>query len=223
MSLPRLDSSPRVGDQAFEAIHAAIMNGDFPGGYRLQIRELAENLGISVMPVREAIKRLEEMSLVESLPYRGAVVKTLTPEELRNVYAVRKLLEVEAATLGAANVGERTLHRMQRAFDAMVDALDREDVAEYLDHDEEILIPLYADSGNPVLLETIRTLWYRCRPFKIVGARREIRSGQRDPLLTFQSRLIEAVRAGDAQAACEITASSVDTAAERITGALDSA
>lgn len=220
MALPRIGSNVRVGDQAFEAMRAAIMSGEFSSGHRLQIRDLAADLGISVMPVREAIKRLEEMGLVESIPYRGAVVKALSPAELRSVYAVRRMLEVEAAELGAANAGDETVARMRAAYGAMQRALDDEDVAEYLDQDEVILDALYSESGNPVLLETIHSLWYRCRPFKIVGARREVGSGEVEPLLAFQRRLIEAVDARDARAAREITAESVDAATARITDAL---
>lgn len=211
----------RVGDQAFEALRAAILSGEFTSGYRLQIRDLAADLGISVMPVREAIKRLEEIGLAESLPYRGAVVKSLSASELRHVYQVRRLLEIEAAELGAQQVAEEALGRMRTAFDEMRRALEREDVAEYLDQDEQILIALYAEAANPVLLETIQGLWYRCRQFKIVGARREISSGQHEMLLTFQRRLIDAAEQGDAAAAREITAESLDAATERITDALD--
>ena len=78
-------------------IHEAIMNGDLPAGSRLKVRDLAEQVGTSVLPVREAIRRLEEAGLAERSPHKGAVVKDLTLEELVHVYDVRRLLEVEAA------------------------------------------------------------------------------------------------------------------------------
>src|SRR5699024_2740299 len=101
MPLSKLQATARVGDQAYDALHTAIVTGEYEAGRRLQIRDLAADLGISVMPVREAIKRLEEVGLVETQPYRGAIVKELSRSELLQIYAVRGLLEIEAASLGA--------------------------------------------------------------------------------------------------------------------------
>lgn len=196
------------------------MGGDFPGGHRLQIRELAADLGISVMPVREAIKRLEAMGLVEELPYRGAVVKTLGLGELLHVYAVRKLLEVEAAVLGAPTVEPESVLAMKESYAAMADALERGEVADYLDRDEDILARVYEASGNPVLLDTIRGLWSRCRPFKIAGVRRQLELGEREPLLGHQRGLIDAVERASAVEAGRVTTESLDAAIERIRSAI---
>lgn len=113
MALNKLDPSMLVADQVFEAIHDGIMSGELPAGHRLLIRDLAAELGTSVMPVREAIRRLEEAGLAEKVPYKGAVVKGLTLEELLHVYDVRRLLEVEAARLGAAVVSPREVEQMR--------------------------------------------------------------------------------------------------------------
>src|SRR5699024_4981041 len=89
MPLSKLQATARVGDQAYDALHTAIVTGEYEAGRRLQIRDLAADLGISVMPVREAIKRLEEVGLVETQPYRGAIVKELSRSELLQIYADR--------------------------------------------------------------------------------------------------------------------------------------
>ena len=85
-------------------IHEAIMSGDLPAGSRLKVRDLAAQVGTSVLPVREAIRRLEEAGLAERSPHKGAVVKGLTLEELVHVYDVRRLLEVAAARSGAERI-----------------------------------------------------------------------------------------------------------------------
>src|SRR5699024_1934684 len=82
MSESQTEFGPRIGDQVFEAMQASILNGDYRSGQRLRIRQLAAELGTSVMPVRESLARLEEVGLVETSPHRGAVVKTFTAEEL---------------------------------------------------------------------------------------------------------------------------------------------
>lgn len=219
MTLTKLEPAARVGDQVFDAIHDAIMSGEFPAGHRLRIRQLADELGTSVMPVREAIKRLEEVGVVESLPYRGAVVKELTADELLQIYAVRRLLEVEAARAGVS-APARTDAGLDQCRAAMSEALDRRDEVGYIDADEAFLTAVYAQGGNQVLLETIRALWVRCRTYKIMGVRRELAAGSAQRLLDFQDELMVAARAGDSLRAASLTAASLDAATDRIKLAL---
>lgn len=218
--LRKLEPSILVADQVFEAIHDGIMSGILPAGHRLVIRDLAAELGTSVMPVREAIRRLEEAGLAERVPYKGAVVKGLTPEELLHVYDVRRLLEVEAARSGAVAVSAREVDQMRQEYRAMRQALEDKRVADILDHDEQLLTILYAASGNPVLLETIRMLWQRCRPYKIVGARNTLDSGDPSILRMYQEQLIEAAAHQDAATAARINNDSLLSATERIRQAL---
>ena len=91
MSLPTLKPT-LLTDQVYAVLHEAIISGEMPAGSRLRVRDLAEQVGTSVMPVREAIRRLEEAGLAEREPHKGAVVKGLTLAELVHVYDVRRLL-----------------------------------------------------------------------------------------------------------------------------------
>ncbi|OMH34226.1 GntR family transcriptional regulator [Tersicoccus sp. Bi-70] len=220
MALQKFEPGTSLANQVFDAIHEGIMKGDLPAGYRLRIRDLAEELGTSVMPVREAINRLEEAGLAEKVPYKGAVVKGLSLEELLDVYDVRRLLEVEAARLGAARVSTADVDRMRQHYRAMCQALEEGRVVTLLDHDEELLSILYAASGNRVIVDTIRTLWRRCRPYKIVGARNTLEAGDPAILSAFQERLIEAVAGQDADAAADINNQSLVSATDRIRDAL---
>src|SRR5699024_1319908 len=90
------------------------------------------------------------------------------------------------------------------------------DASKYLDHDEELLATIYSASGNPVLVETIRALWLRCRAYKLVGARLEIAAAVTVPLLKHRRRLQDAVYARDPTAAGDVTAVSYDAAVCRI-------
>src|SRR5262250_2956440 len=137
-----------LADQVYAMIRQAILNGEMPAGTRLRVRDLAAQVGTSVMPVREAIRRLEEAGLAEREPHKGAVVKGLTLEELVHVYDVRRLLEGEASRLGAEQITEAGCERMQTAFDLMMSAIDQRQVVDYLDHDEALLTILYTASGN---------------------------------------------------------------------------
>lgn len=220
MTLSKIEPNSRVGDQVFEAIRTAIVSGKLHAGHRLRIRELADELGTSVMPVREAIRRLEEVGLAEAVPYRGAVVKGFTYKELLDLYSVRRSLETEATVLGAGRLSKDDDAALEATFRAMADAVAAQDAIAYLAHDEDFLAILYAASGNAVLLDVIRSLWQRCRSYKIVGARRELESGDPSSLLTYQDQLLSAAKKRDADTAGRITAASLDAATERIEHAL---
>ncbi|MGV9866642.1 GntR family transcriptional regulator [Rhodococcus koreensis] len=203
-------------DQVYDMIHESIMNGDLPAGARLRVRDLAEQVGTSVMPVREAIRRLEEAGLAERSPHKGAVVKGLTLAELVHVYDVRRLLEVEAARLGAQRISAADSTRMQDEFALMRTALDERRVVAYLDHDEALLTILYEAAENPVLVDTIRTLWQRCRAYKIVGAEGTVDTTEDDSLWKYQQRLVESAREHDDAAAAAVNNDSLLDATARI-------
>ncbi|MFF2345835.1 GntR family transcriptional regulator [Pseudarthrobacter sp. NPDC058119] len=203
-------------DQVYDMIHAAILNGDLPAGSRLRVRDLADQVGTSVMPVREAIRRLEEAGLAEREPHKGAVVKNLSLEELIHVYDVRRLLETEAARLGSERVTAEECDRMQTEYDLMREAISDGRVVPLLDHDEAMLAILYQAAGNPVLMQMIRTLWQQCRAYKIVGAKGSLDTGNDDSLWRYQQDLITAARNGDPSAAAAVNHASLLDASERI-------
>lgn len=203
-------------DQVFTIIRASILKGEMPAGYRLRIRDLAEQVGTSVMPVREAIRRLEEAGLAERVPHKGAVVKALSLTDLVHVYDVRRLLEVEAARLGAERIQPTDIERMQEQYDLMMSAVEDEQAVAILDYDEAFLATLYQASGNPVLVKAIQTLWERCRSYKIVGARATLQANDRTPLWGFQARLLEAARNKDPEDAARVNNESLLNATARI-------
>src|SRR3954451_10653971 len=202
-------------DRVFDTIHAAIMSGDLPAGTQLKVRDLADQVGTSVMPVREAIRRLEESGLAVREPHKGAVVKELTMTELVHTYQVRTLLEVEAARLGGAAVTNADCSSMLQLCDQLQQAVEQGDIVRSLNLDEALLTVLYTASGNPVLLESIRGLWQRCRAYKIRGAQRASDLSE-DSLWTFQPRIVTAAQDRDGDSAAKITRESMVSAMDRI-------
>lgn len=217
MTLPNLKPT-LLTDQVYAVLHEAIISGELPAGSRLRVRDLAEQVGTSVMPVREAIRRLEEAGLAEREPHKGAVVKGLTLEELVHVYDVRRLLEGEAARLGTERITADDCERMQAEYDLMVTAISERRVVDYLDHDEALLTILYTASGNPVLVNMIKTLWQHCRSYKIVGAQGTLDAEGADSLWfrRHQKDLVAAARKQDGAAALSASDASLDNATQRI-------
>jgi DNA-binding GntR family transcriptional regulator len=213
--MSKLEGPSLMTDRVFSAIREEIMSGGMPAGYRLRIRDIAAQVGTSVMPVREAIRRLEEAGLAERVPHKGAVVKGLTLEELTHVYHVRTLVETEAARLGAPHVTPSGVAAMEAQCEQITAAVAAGDVVAALDADEALLTALYSAGENPVLLEVIQGLWQRCRIYKIVGARRAIERSD-NSLWSFQPRLVEAAREHDPAHAAAVTEESLVSATARI-------
>lgn len=219
MTITKLPEPSLVTDQVFAAIHDAIMSGRLPAGARLRIRDLADQLGTSPMPVRDAISRLEQSGLAQRVAHKGAVVTDLTPAELVYVYDTRRLLETEAARLGAQALTPAASDEMRAEHRLMIAAVQARRGADALNHDEALLTILYAAAGNPVLLELIRSLWQRCRPYKLLGAQPGVDSSGHG-VWSHQDRLIEAARAHDWAAAVAITDESLRNATARISAQL---
>lgn len=221
VALLKLAERSLVADQVYDAIHSAIMTGDLPAGSRLRIRDLADELGTSPMPVRDSIVRLEQAGLAQRVPHKGAVVTKLSPAELVAVYDTRLLLEREATRLGSQRLTPAEGAQMRREHDRMMSAVAAGRRADALNHDEALLTVLYVASGNDVLVELIQGLWQRCRPYKLFGVEGAINHA--DPeLWSFQERLITAALAHDVEAAVAVTEQSLTSATARIRRMLDS-
>ena len=204
-----------VADQVYEVLEKGILNGSLASGSNLRVRDLAAMVGTSVMPVREAIRRLEEAGLATRTPHKGAVVRTFTVAELIHIYNVRTILEVDAATKGAPHVSEDALAHMDEACEEMQRAVQEGRVVDALDLDEELLRTLYAASGNPVLVSVIDQLWLQCRPYKVIGATEALAKDD-NSLWSTQPALVKALATGDTAAATSITADSLSSARRRL-------
>jgi DNA-binding GntR family transcriptional regulator len=221
MALTRAEPS-LLTDRVYAAIYEAIINGKLPAGTHLKVREVAAEVGTSVMPVREAIRRLEDAGLIEHIPHRGAAVKTLTIEELEHLYDVRILLEVDAARRGAASITPSDSARLRPEHAEMARAVEQGRLLDALKHHEAILTLMYDAGDNPVQMDLIRGLWLRSRAYAIRGARRAQQLSDTN-FWWFQLRLIRAVEAHDATAAAEITREWLNTAKSGIRATLDAA
>jgi DNA-binding GntR family transcriptional regulator len=215
VTMTRLQEPSLVTDQVFSAIHGAIMSGRLAAGARLRIRDLADQLGTSPMPVRDAIIRLEQAGLAQRVAHKGAVVTNLTPAELVHVYDTRVLLEREATRLGSQQLTAAEGAKMRVEQQKMMTAVRAGRGAEALDHDEALLTILYTAARNPVLLELIRSLWQRCRPYKLIGVQPALETADAG-IWSFHDRLIQAATAHDWKAAMAVTDESLRSAITRI-------
>ncbi|MER5217100.1 GntR family transcriptional regulator [Streptomyces sp. NPDC002838] len=216
MSGPAPSVQPSLpADQLYAVLHQSIINDATPTGTRLRVPDVAAQMGTSVTPEREAIRRLEGIGLAVREPHKGAVLKGFTPQELIHVYDVRLLLEAEAARQGVQRLSEALVEKMAEECTAMRTAATEGRILDALDHDEALLTTLYTASGNPVLKDTIRSLWQQCRAYKVLGAI-AADHGPDSSLWSYQPLLVEAARRRDPDAATDLTRQSLLSARSRI-------
>ena len=158
---PGLDGAPlaiaSVVDQVYGAIRDRITQGSLERGTRIHQEELAEELGVSRTPVREALRRLAAEGLVEMRTNRGARVADVAPGDMHSAYQARLVIEPGAARLAASERMAPPLARMQAALTAQRRAIAN--VRRSFDANREFHIALVQASGNPFLLQFVQRLW----------------------------------------------------------------
>ncbi len=112
----------QAADRAYEALGDGILTGRYGFGERLGEIEVAEDLGLSRTPVREALRRLGSQGLVDLLPNRGARVRTWTAQDLEETYELRAVLEGLGARRAAVRRDDTTLAELAALADQMVGA-----------------------------------------------------------------------------------------------------
>lgn len=139
-----------VREAAYGHLRDAILKGSLTPGTRISEPNLAEQLGISRTPVREALQRLSQEGLVDLTPAKGARVRILSPEEVHEVYDVRALLEAEAARLAAQNASNTELQQLETLITTL-NALPQDHYADQMQVDFDFHTALVEASHNRTL------------------------------------------------------------------------
>jgi DNA-binding GntR family transcriptional regulator len=146
-----------VSDRVFQALRDKILRGDIAPDAPVRQDALALELGVSKIPVREALTRLEAQGLVTSFPHRGYVVRPLTCDEAVDVFDLRFKLEPGAAALGAERANGTEHEEAREAFAALDKAL-RTRAGDTGRRNREFHLALVRPSGRSVAVETIERL-----------------------------------------------------------------
>jgi len=142
----------------YEELKMQIMTGKIEPGTRMMEVELAEDMGVSRTPVREAIRKLEKEGLVVIEPRRGAYASQLTKKDMLDILLVREAMEGLAAYLAVQNISEEQKKRIVEVAKAYDEALANGDTAALVDNDTEFHTILVEASGNRILLSMIEQL-----------------------------------------------------------------
>lgn len=148
-------------EQAYEYLHANILNGTFGPGYRLVIDNIKKTLDLSSIPVREAIQQLEAENLIQVIPYSGAVVKMVDQKDYIEVQGMLAILDGAAAAMAVGHLTPEDFQKLEQLQKAMAAALDELQLEEFGELNAKFHKTIYNRCGNGYLIDTLSSVWQR--------------------------------------------------------------
>jgi DNA-binding GntR family transcriptional regulator len=136
-----------------ETLTERILNGTYEPGFRLVELQIAQELGTSQGPVREALRDLEASGLVESESYRGTRVRQITDKEIEDAYLVRSVLEQLAAELAAPKL-KANVDALKKEVLAFTEAAEKRNMKKFSEHDMEFHRRIIEAADNEILAAT---------------------------------------------------------------------
>ncbi|PKW17555.1 GntR family transcriptional regulator [Saccharopolyspora spinosa] len=186
-------------ETVYEAILELIITGELKPGQHLVEKELAELLGVSRQPVREALQWLKKDEWVDLRPGYGAFVHGPTPEEADQLLSVRSLLEGESARLAALNSTKEGVAELKQIYKRGVQALKADDTEEVVVANAELHARITEMSGNKILVELAAQVDRRARWYHTPVAKSRGKKSWDE-----HSALIDAISKGEADRAAQL-------------------
>jgi DNA-binding GntR family transcriptional regulator len=192
---PEVAPEPVLHASIYEELRRRMITGKITPGVSLSTRSLALEMGVSQMPVRDALSRLAAEGAVQIRFKRKIEVAAMTAERLADLFDCRRLLEPEAAVQALPHMTPTLLRRL-REIDAALDvAMENGDVLGYMERNFEFHFTLYRANNRPTLNRLIEALWLQFGPYM-----RVIYGRYGTANLVDQHRLaLEAIEANDAE------------------------
>ena len=200
----------RKSDLAYIRVRELILSGELAPGAVLPQASLAQQIGISTTPLREALRRLKQEGLVELDAHRDARVRPLDAAEARDLLEMRRSLDPLAASLAAQRRTEDDLAAVGAALDGL-DALDAAPSLAQLESHHRFHAAIHRASHNALLVDVLDGLWVKTDRYRRHGLESGRCDEERDARADEHRRLFEAVRDGDAETAAELMRRHVET------------
>ena len=209
-------SKMSLPDQVFAALRDGLMSGRFAPGQRIPLRAIADAMGTSTMPVREAVNRLVTIGALEALPSRRVSVPAISEQRYRDLASARMIVESSAAEAATARLLPADLddlaatHAEMRAM--LTGERTFETVQRYLILNKRFHFRLYERAASAIVMAIIENLWLQAGPYLNLTLEDSGAWFTTDPHLP----ILRAVRAGDPAAVKEAVRTNIDHAARFI-------
>lgn len=182
----------------FDILRQRILTGDLAPGSRHSVYRLADELGVSRTPVREAVLRLADLGLVTIERNRGITVRGVRAEDVRDVFELRLLLEVPAAAESATHASAELIDRLTAAMDLMRHAAAVDDEVTFMRHDRELHSAMGESLGNERLTQEVTRLR---DSIQVRGVSTAAQSRSLVEIADEHAPIVDAIIAGHPQAA----------------------
>ncbi len=202
-----MDEYLPLRDVVFNTLRQAILRGELKPGERLMEIQLANKLGVSRTPIREAIRKLELEGLVLMIPRRGAEVAEITEKSLRDVLEVRGALEELAVKLACQKITDEQIQELRVAEKEFEMALSSGDVTVYAEADVRFHDVIYRATDNQRLIQLLFNLREQMYRYRVEYLKREEAHGT---LLIEHKKIIEAIASRDMEASVDAVCQHID-------------
>lgn len=155
--------------RAYEVLKEQMITAEILPGEKISLRSLAQKLGVSLSPVREALLKLESERIVVIESNKSIYVNNLTPDEMEEVLKLRIMLEILAAERACDFRPDSLLPELAGMLAKMRHSMDEPIV--YLRHNQKFHFTIYHQAHYPILLDIISNLWMRIGPYIFLHAR----------------------------------------------------
>ena len=206
-----------LGERVTGELRALLIAGRLAPGEKLSLRRVAEALGVSMMPVREAVSRLAADKALEVLPGRAVRVPVLTLAQFRELTRIRLVVEgfaAEEATKVITDAQIAVVAQHEAAF--LAAAKDPPDPAAAVGANRDLHFALYEAAGMPSLIEMISRLWLKAGPILNLDMRHEPRRLDGGSAVVAHAQLLDALRRRDPTAARQALVEDISAAADHI-------
>ncbi len=193
-----IDRPPTISNYVLDTIRGYILEGRYPPGSKLDQRQLAAELGVSLIPVRESLRQLEAEGFIRILPHRGAFLADLSVVELEEIYLIRENLEDLVTRLAVPNLSTETLYELGGLIGEMEQATEVGDSHKLFVLNRNFHFAIYQAAERPLLLQIITSLWDRSVRYRRVYTSLRDRQLQ---ALSEHKAIYDACKAGDPIAA----------------------
>lgn len=194
-------------DVVFNTLRKAILRGNLEPGERLREIHLADKLGVSRTPIREAIRKLELEGLVVMIPRKGAVVAEITEKSLRDVLEVRRALEALAVRLACEKILDAEVEELKVAAERFEEALETGDVTAFAEADVRFHDIIYRATDNQRLIQLLYNLREQMYRYRVEYLKRE---DAHETLLEEHQAIIETIEKRDVAKAVEAVRTHID-------------
>ncbi len=202
-----MDEYLPLRDVVFKTLRQAILKGELAPGERLLEVQLADKLGVSRTPVREAIHKLSQEGLVVLIPRKGAEVASISEKSLRDVLEVRLALETLAVSLACERITQEDMKNLEQEFQAFQKSVEQDELLDITQRDEAFHDAIYNSTYNTRLVTMINNLREQMYRYRMEYIKER---GKREMLVQEHQEIMNAIKAGDSQAAQEAIRRHID-------------